>query len=58
MTWLSEARKKKCPICKKDDLWINNIPYTWYCWGTEKKPHAEWSKKLSVFDFVEKEAVQ
>ena len=29
-----------CPICGKQ-AWLNNIPLTAYCWGTEEKPHEE-----------------
>ena len=30
-----------CPICGKKDPWLNNIPLTAYCWGSDENPHKE-----------------
>lgn len=36
--------KQKCSICGKSNLWVNDIPLKYFCWGTEKNPHKEWTK--------------
>ena len=33
-----------CPLCGSTDLWFNDVPLKAFCWGSEKKPHKEWSK--------------
>lgn len=30
-----------CPICGKANPWLNDIPLTAFCWGTDDKPHVE-----------------
>lgn len=36
-----------CPKCgKKEKFWYNDIPLRAFCWGTEDKPHKEWSKRV------------
>ena len=37
-----------CPICNSINHWLNNIPLTAYCWGTEDNPHTEWSKVVPL----------
>ncbi|MGG6267130.1 hypothetical protein ACQ4M3_13260 [Leptolyngbya sp. AN03gr2] len=32
-----------CPRCGRLDHWLNNIPLTAYCYGSEENPHEEWS---------------
>ena len=35
-----------CPHCGRLDTWLNNIPLTAYCWGSEENPHKEWKKEI------------
>lgn len=38
-----QASVGKCTICGKQIYWFNNVPLRGYCWGTEEKPHKEFS---------------
>lgn len=33
-----------CPYCGRLDTWLNNVPLTAYCGGSEEHPHKEWEK--------------
>lgn len=33
-----------CPRCGRLDNWLNNVPLTAYCNGSEEQPHREWKK--------------
>jgi len=35
-----------CPYCGRKEHWYNDVPLRAFCWGTEKKPHREWHKKV------------
>lgn len=35
-----------CPHCGKKEHWYNDVPLRAFCWGTDEKPHAEWSKMV------------
>jgi len=35
-----------CLICGETKHWLNDIPLTAFCWGTEEKPHEEWRKVM------------
>lgn len=30
-----------CPLCGNKKPWLNDIPLTAFCWGSEDKPHIE-----------------
>ena len=33
-----------CRICGATTHWYNDVPLKAFCWGSEKKPHKQWSK--------------
>lgn len=33
-----------CPKCGSTKHWYNDVPLKAFCYGTEEKPHKEWSK--------------
>lgn len=35
-----------CPVCGKKKWWYNDVPIAAFCWGTERKPHAEVKRVL------------
>lgn len=35
-----------CPYCNRLDNWINDIPLTAFCGGSDDKPHKEWKKVI------------
>lgn len=45
---LKKARKRECPICKRNFLWINGFPPKWFCWGSKENPHEEWSETIDI----------
>lgn len=38
----------KCPVCKKEFDWFNDVPLRGFCWGTDRKPHNEVAKLIPV----------
>lgn len=37
---------RPCPYCGRLDTWLNNVPLTAYCGGSEEEPHEEWEKVI------------
>lgn len=35
-----------CPYCGSKKHWYNDVPLRAFCFGSIKKPHKEWHKKL------------
>lgn len=35
-----------CPYCGRLDTWLNNVPLTAYCGGSEEEPHDEWERVI------------
>lgn len=35
-----------CPFCGRLDTWLNNLPLTAFCGGSEENPHEEWAKQV------------
>jgi hypothetical protein len=41
--WRKEIIKSlgRCPICNRDNWWLNDVPLKGFCWGTKDNPHKE-----------------
>jgi hypothetical protein len=37
-----------CPHCGRVDHWLNDVPLSAFCNGTEAKPHREWQRRVPV----------
>ena len=41
-----------CPHCGKraEDMWVNDIPLTVFCWGTPENEHPEHKQVIEIKD--------